>query len=356
MPSLITSNFRIKNSKSFMDSFSNENIYVAIGKVDPWTDDNNPDIPIDTVNQTTYTHWNSFIAAKKLQTINSINGIKRYDWVSGETWDRYDPNNSLLYRNLRFYVLVNDNDTYKVYKCLNNNGSTPSTIKPVSTSASAFTTADGYVWKYMYTIQPNNVTLFLTPNYMPVEPSPVLGTNVDSSGTGSLLPLPYNGHGFDNISELGAYYALCNVKFEYDESGLVDVNNNFRKISILVNPTLYGTSTVASGTIYSLAEVLSLSGASGTFPQDDIITGLTVNDYSIVIYHDVANSKLYTVPVSGTINTGNTITGTSSSASVSSITRPSFNKYSGELIYVENRKPINRAEDQTESITFVFEF
>lgn len=356
MPSLITSKFRIKNAETFMNGFDNENVYVVLGKVDPWTDDNSPDIPVDTIKQTTYDHWDTFIAAKKLQSINTMNGVRRYDWISGEIWDRYDPNNSLIFRSLRFYVLVNDSGIYKVYKCLNNNGGVISTVKPVSTNASAFTTADGYIWKYMYTIEPNDITLFLTPNFMPVEPSPTDGSNIDNTSTGGILPRPYKGHGADNISELGSYFALCNIKFEYDENGYVDTNNNFRKIGIVTDPTIYGTNNIATGSIYNLTEILTLTGATGEFQQDEIITGTSVNDYSIVIYHDTTNHLLHTVPVSGTINTGNTITGETYTASVTSINRADLNKYSGNLIYIENRKPINRAEDQIESITFVFEF
>ena len=65
-----------------------------------------------------------------------------------------------------FYVVTDD---YNVYKCLDNNNGAVSTVKPISTSLDPFSDpADGYVWKYMYTIPVNLRTKFMDSNYIPV--------------------------------------------------------------------------------------------------------------------------------------------------------------------------------------------
>jgi hypothetical protein len=60
-------------------------------------------------------------------------------------------------------------DEYNVYKCLFNAGATASTTKPTGVSTSPFTTADGYIWKFMYTVTTAKALKFLTNDYIPVQ-------------------------------------------------------------------------------------------------------------------------------------------------------------------------------------------
>lgn len=67
-----------------------------------------------------------------------------------------------------FYVIT---DEMKVYKCLDNNSGAVSTVKPISViSSSAYPSvlADGYVWKYMFTVSTANLDKFYTSNWIPV--------------------------------------------------------------------------------------------------------------------------------------------------------------------------------------------
>jgi hypothetical protein len=69
-----------------------------------------------------------------------------------------------------YYILT---DANAVYICLQQgkdaSGNTvASTIKPSGASTSAFRTADGYVWKFLYTIGASLANSYLSANYMPV--------------------------------------------------------------------------------------------------------------------------------------------------------------------------------------------
>jgi hypothetical protein len=64
-----------------------------------------------------------------------------------------------------FYVLTED---FNVYKCLDNNNNAISTSKPLGTSTTPITTADGYVWKFMYNVPINLRSKFLSDEQMPV--------------------------------------------------------------------------------------------------------------------------------------------------------------------------------------------
>lgn len=63
------------------------------------------------------------------------------------------------------YVLTED---YNVYKCLDNNNNSISLNKPTGTSVDPITTADGYVWKFMYNVPINLRNKFLSDEQMPV--------------------------------------------------------------------------------------------------------------------------------------------------------------------------------------------
>jgi hypothetical protein len=64
-----------------------------------------------------------------------------------------------------FYVMTED---FNVYKCLDNNNNSASTIKPLGTSVTPIETADGYRWKYMYNVPINLRNKFLSDSQIPV--------------------------------------------------------------------------------------------------------------------------------------------------------------------------------------------
>lgn len=105
--------------------------------------------------------------------------------------------------NANFYVLT---DIFNVYKCIDNNGGVASTTKPTGTSTGTFTTADGYIWKFMYNIPAALRNKFLTTAYMPVTRSlknqyysagEIISVNIVDGGTGYTSPtLTVTGDGF----------------------------------------------------------------------------------------------------------------------------------------------------------------
>lgn len=152
------------------------NIYLGVGKSSQWWDDANPPTPDDSVS-------GSFDILSNLTSIKRVNpdsitlSAPRIDWTSGIVYEMYDNtrSESIIPNG---YVLVGTDNQYSVYKCLNNskwNGTTgvtkvPSTISPSgSLVGEPFETADGYVWKYMYSIFMLDAIQFLTKDYMPVK-------------------------------------------------------------------------------------------------------------------------------------------------------------------------------------------
>jgi hypothetical protein len=120
---------------------------------------------------------NEMMSLKKVLPLGVRRMIRRKDWTSGTVYDAYDDVANL--EELDFFVV---NTNREVYKCLDNAGGAPSTVVPAFTSNSAFTSADGYVWKYMFSVSEDAMDLHSTANSMPIEESlDVVESAVDGS-------------------------------------------------------------------------------------------------------------------------------------------------------------------------------
>ena len=210
-----------------------------------------------------------------------------------------------------------------------------------------------------------------------------------SGGAIQIVISPKNGHGYNAITELGGHYVIMNTLFIGAERDDLLTGNDFRNISIVTDPTTYGTSTVASDSTIRQTYATQLTSVSGTFTADEKITQATTLAVGKVVEWDSTNSILYYQQERfsdyGTTSVGayiafsgaNAITGADSAAagtpdttSDSAVTltngftvtftdgyvTPELQPDSGNIIYVENRSPISRATDQTEDIKIVVEF
>jgi hypothetical protein len=106
--------------------------------------------------------------------------IPRINWAAGTIYDQYDDkygeldstgnaitahSGALSLKDSQFYVLTDDDH---VYKCISNNDSAVSTVKPTGTSISSIELEDGYIWKFMFKVEASDKTKFLTPEFIPV--------------------------------------------------------------------------------------------------------------------------------------------------------------------------------------------
>ena len=169
MPNLVTNKFKIHNAEQFIESLSETsatNLYLFIGKVDAWTDENDPPAPTDSISNTSFDYWRSMISAKKITSADVSHIIPRINWESNTAYTAHSQNNNEQSAN-NFYVVT---DQLNVYKCLQNNvANGASTIKPTGTGTGLIELSDGYKWKYLYTISPQDTLKFTTSEYIPVK-------------------------------------------------------------------------------------------------------------------------------------------------------------------------------------------
>ena len=246
MTAIVTNEFRIFNARQLVESVSEtapSNVYLFIGRPQTWTDDEDPPLPLDTI-QSQYEWNNDMIALKRVTTDNVAYVIPRRNWASGTIYDMYSHDISTLNPTYSgatdkadaTYVVMTEE--YRVYKCLYNNNDSTSTVKPTSTGSTSFVTADGYRWLYLYTIDVTTRTKFLTPDFMPVVLTSYVA-NVDGSvdfieitsggsGYASAPTVALDGDGSDfagtvnldgtsvssvSISNRGSNYRFANVVF-----------------------------------------------------------------------------------------------------------------------------------------------
>jgi hypothetical protein len=197
MPAIITNKFRIHNQEQFVESFSEASAnvyYMGIGRPQAWATstrgdsrtqyegtDASPLTPVDSVSQEFHT-FDDLLAAKRVTSSDVSVVIPRRNWTTGTVYDYYrhdyghyitgstssvvtaDSGATALY-DATFYVLNSNNN---VYKCLDNNGGANSTVEPTGTSTSVLSTADGYKWKFMYSLSAAQQTNFLSTDFMAV--------------------------------------------------------------------------------------------------------------------------------------------------------------------------------------------
>ena len=212
------------------------------------------------------------------------------------------------------------------------------------------------------------------------------------SGTGGAVEViisPKGGHGNDAIGELGGHFVMNAVTLTQAEGDDITTQNDFRQVGLVVDPTTYGSTTVASATTARQTFVVKLDTNSGTFEADEQITQATTGAVGKVVEFDSSLSLLYFQQErfsgfgTSTTNSGltafsgaNQITGGTSGATgttagttetvtlannntltlTSGYANPELQPDSGTIVYLENRKPIQRDSDQTEDIKLIIEF
>jgi len=517
MPSLVTDNFRVFAAEQFIESLEEpydisnntesdasaaaqsyrSKIYLFIGRSQDWTlekysgggwpsvtDFAPPDVQ-DSFNDSNEI-YDDMIAVKRINSTDVSKVIKRLTWKTGVKYDMYENDYTSINLSLNGHSNLYDSQSYvvnsnfQVYKCIYN-GISPtypqgraSTVEPSGTSTSIEdSAADGYRWKYMYTINISDYIRFVSSDFMPVRVDsavaaaavdgaveqliidtrgtgnttnaiyycPIIGdgttdaiakivinasggidtieservgagytrakvilseaystlsnalnrtgTNVSLSGVVNTIISPPGGHGSNPPLELGGYRVMINKSLEFlDGDGDIPVDSQFRRFGLISDPKNVSNTDLTADTSTACYAIKFPAVTNVNFDVGEIITQTTTGAKGRVIHWDTitkvlryyqnehidesqsgtkqyklipfSGSNLVTGGTSGVTATPDTAaSGTGAFFGVSFTTgyaSPEIKKNSGSIIYVENRKAVNRSTDQTEDIKLVVEF
>ena len=387
-------------------------------------DTGNYPTPINDTANIEYIPWRDAIAAKRIQASDITNGIRRLDWATGTVYDIYDHTDATL-SDQDFYVITEEYNVYKClsnnYGAASTSkptgtGSSEITLADnyiwkymytVSTGdALKFVTRDYIPVKTDSTVSAaavdgaihfikktsggsgyfqGNTTVTIVGDGTAATASPVIsggaltqvtisnkGTGytyaeavITGVGTGAVaIPIisPKNGHGNDAVKELYGTYVLLNARLSGSESSTIPTSNDYRKLGLIRDPFLYGTSSIAYGSNYRATYRYTFPTApTANYLADELVTATVdgVTTTATVIEWDSASKYLYTTkPIPKDITTSSAIVGANSTASgiANSINTPGLQPYTGDILYIENRGKITRTADQIEDIKLIIEF
>ena len=197
MPAIVRQPLRTSLAKDLLASVlgPESDYYIGIGKSDIFGSDDTVPAPIDSSAEEREFRNN-------LQSVKKVEGAvmvtRRYNWTNGNKYQGWDDNVSQTGSEFPFYVM---NDAKEVYLCISHGiddtgAHQPSTVEPnyyihaeldldlqppEPMQWKPFTLSDGYTWKYMFSLTPENIYTFLSSNHIPVQP---LQEPVDDQGTG----------------------------------------------------------------------------------------------------------------------------------------------------------------------------
>jgi len=231
MSSIVTDQFRILNANNFIESVENDSnsYYVFVGLPNPALDNSsqnigfgrtsnwNTQVPNPVDNFTYLSHnGDTMLYGKKVSSSNVCRIIRRIDWAAGTKYEMYRHDYSLqspapltgssrLY-DANYYVM---NSQYKVYICIDNGSSginttgNPSQDEPTFTDlepSKAGDSGDGYLWKYLFTVNPSDIIKFDSTEYI------TLPTDWSSSTNSQIQAVRENGDSSINENQIKKVY------------------------------------------------------------------------------------------------------------------------------------------------------
>jgi len=263
MSAIITDQFRILNASNFVDllTSTSSSFYSFVGLSNA-TDydsnwDDNPPSPKDNFDEEN-DYWDTIIALKKISNDDVRQVIRKITWSAGTTYDMYrhdisrfnlaKPSNATSLYSSNFYVM---NSEYRVYICLQN-GSDPenpngrqSLDEPQFVDlepGSAGTSGDGYIWKYLYTINPSDIIKFDSINFIPVPRNWKTSTNssivsvrenASTSGQIKVITIKNRGIGIGTANQI---YTNVPIKGDgFGASATIVIGNDSKVESVIVS-------------------------------------------------------------------------------------------------------------------------
>ena len=244
----------------------------------------------------------------------------------------------------------------------------------------------------------------------------LVGGGVPTGTTAPVLDViipPTGGHGADIYKELGAYNVLTYSRFENDtENPDFITGNQFARVGIIENPTAYNSTSILTSDKASAVYALRLTGAgysSAIFtPDSEVTQTIGVGSTSVgrvVSYDQVTGVLKYwqdrttagfnsdgtanTSPVFGfrmnrftsspeaggslTVQGGSVNLGIDTNFQgistvinnrtyhlgqnfISGVSQPESEKYSGNIIFVDNRPSVTRSASQKEDVKIILQF
>jgi hypothetical protein len=196
------------------------------------------------------------------------------------------PSGSQKLEDCVYYVIT---DEFNVYKCLDSNNKSPSTVKPTGTTVEPTSTSDGYLWKFLYNVPIALRNKFLTDEYMPIITA--LKQQFYSNGIIQTVRVDQPGSGYSSasITVQGDGYLESDPLY-VNNTTIVSGGQNYTSPSLIISAPFSNTTSWLPSTTYFLGQrisynnniyEISISGISGTVAPNH--TYDTVNNGTLAL-------------------------------------------------------------------------
>jgi hypothetical protein len=202
----------------------------------------------------------------------------------------------------------------------------------------------------------------------------IVGGTTGSPALATAQISPNGGHGADIERELNACFVMIMARLPFDDgSSDFPLSNDYRQIGLVrdvkfPNGALANSLTLRASKAMKLANVSN--GAGGAFQTDEVVVGTNgvvtararivaifdgpgSNDSTIHYYQD--SSTEYVAFQDGMSISGAT-TSASGTVSPGGMMAPEIDIMSGDILYLDNRRAVLRAPNQTEILRAVIKF
>jgi hypothetical protein len=242
---IVLDNLRYTTAKDFLDSFSSRKYYIfASSLTDQDVSGNNDRSSRLFVEKT--------IFGKEILPEDATFMVRKIMWTPGVVYSPYDDTTDLS--SSLFYVISepdSESGNYAVFKCISNNNSAASVDKPIYSSSLVsqnfiLRTADGYIWKYLYSITNSVARAYSTTNLFPVATNRTVVNNAVRGIDRIVITNPTTNFGYD--SRTGTIISVAasstgGLRTITLNAGTSDPNNDYFRINgYYKGYTFYATS------------------------------------------------------------------------------------------------------------------
>ena len=237
----------------------------------------------------------------------------------------------------------------------------------VQSSAIAYATLDGSGDRITSTVIEKPGANFRTATVVSIAGDAVSDTEDADSYIQPIIS-PFGGHGSNLQSELSATSLFLNIRVSSDTSEFTQTND-FRQIGIISNVKDTLGADIPDESIDATTSATLVAGAGMEFSSvsaDAIIEGrdslhtaniVDLNETSTTTTMRYLNSQ--EVPYGNTFNNNEVVdfdSATGNGFTISNITKPAIDIFSGDILFINNNTAIQRNAEQTETLNFIFNF
>ena len=183
---------------------------------------------------------------------------------------------------------------------------------------------------------------------------------ITGSGTGAranAIISPFGGHGSNPIKELFADSVMVFTTINNERNHGIDINNDYRQLGIIKDIKQYGNGKAFANTLGSSCFLVTLNSVANINADDELeLSGDPNKLFEVVEVVASSNQILVLSKNNFTLSTSSGLYKRllDTTYTVSSVNQlPTINKFSGEMIYIDNRTKVSYSDQQLVTIRTV---